>query len=139
MGRYPRRCRYVGNKRMLPYPALPSSLRGSVGSDPLAMRNAVLNRTSTTTMSTTIMTFTWFAKPFFCGSHIQRDAGLFRVVLKIRVILYCYVAQGAVNVCKIFRLSLSLWVYDIHGRLYIRPTSSFSDLRRIFSRTIRNN
>ena len=74
---------------MLPNPALPSSFRGSVGSDPLARKNAVLNRTSTTistsimttTMPTAMMTFfTSFAKLFFCGSHIQRDVGPLRVV-----------------------------------------------------------
>ena len=74
---------------MLPNLALPSGFRGSVGSDPLARKNAVLNRTlttiptpiMTTTMSTTMMTFfTSFARPFFCGSHIQRDVGPLRVV-----------------------------------------------------------
>ena len=105
---------------MLPNPALPLSFRGSVGSDPLARKNAVLSRTSTsiptsiitTTMSTTMMTFfTSFAKLFFYGSHIQRDVGPLRVVptslldlVYVIVVLYYRIAFDVFH--DLFNLSI---------------------------------
>ena len=101
---------------MLPNPALPLSFRGSVGSDSLARKNAVLNRTSTsiitTTMSTTMMTFfNSFARLFFYGSHIQRDVGPLRVVptslldrVYVIVVLYYRIAFNVFY--NLFNLSI---------------------------------